>query len=78
MGAFHFAKCVYKCLFKNKGGEEGVLKKQQQNDKPSLDIDMNSLKVLQETSFDVIRKLFSQLACRVVSFNTKESSCKVI
>ena len=63
MGAFHFAKCVYKCLFKNKGGEEGVLKKQ--NDKPSLDIDMNSLKVLQETSFDVIRKLFSQLACRV-------------
>ena len=65
MGAFHFAKCVYKCLFKNKGGEEGVLKKQ--NDKPSLDIDMNSLKVLQETSFDVIRKLFSQLACRVCS-----------
>ena len=65
MGAFHFAKCVYKCLFKNKGGEEGVLKKQ--NDKPSLDIDMNSLKVLQETSFDVIRKLLSQLACRVCS-----------
>ena len=65
MGAFHFAKCVYKCLFKNKGGGEGVLKKQ--NDKPSLDIDMNSLKVLQETSFDVIRKLFSQLACRVCS-----------
>ena len=63
MGAFHFAKCVYKCLFKNKG--EGVLKKQ--NDKPSLDIDMNSLKVLQETSFDVIRKLLSQLACRVCS-----------
>ena len=58
---------MYKCLFKNKGGGEGVLKKQQQNDKPSLDIDMNSLKVLQETSFDVIRKLFSQLACRVCS-----------